>query len=178
MKAIVIYNSQTGFTKQYAQWISEELSCEAVEFSKGAKMDLSDYDTIVFGSWCMAGTLTKLDWLKKNLNRFYEAGKKIAVYAVGASPIENPEVDVAMDKLFAEEDKTKVKVFYCPGGINYENMKPFSRFGMKMFAKALSSKKDATEKERKQGEMISHNYSLIYKKYLEPVYEYLRKNSD
>ena|GEM_PF-3968787 len=28
MKSIVIYNSQTGFTKQYAQWISDVAGCE------------------------------------------------------------------------------------------------------------------------------------------------------
>ena len=48
-----------------------------------------------------------------------------------------------------------VKVFFCPGGINYKNMKPISRFAMKMFAKSLLNKKDATEEEEKQGEMIS-----------------------
>ena len=32
MKSIVIYNSQTGFTKKYAEWISEATGCEAVEF--------------------------------------------------------------------------------------------------------------------------------------------------
>ena len=28
MKSIVIYNSQTGFTKKYAEWISEAAACE------------------------------------------------------------------------------------------------------------------------------------------------------
>ena len=46
-----------------------------------------------------------------------------------------------------------VKVFFCPGGINYKNMKPISRFAMKMFAKSLLNKKDATEEEKKQGEI-------------------------
>lgn len=169
MKAIVIYNSQTGFTKQYAKWISESAACECVEFAQGAKMDLSAYDTIIFGSWCMAGSLVKLNWLKEKLAGFNKEGKKVIVFAVGASPIENPELPAAMDKLFTAEEKTMVKMFYCPGGINYENMKPFSKFGMKMFSKALLNKKDATQDERQMGEMISKNYSLIDKKYIEPV---------
>lgn len=31
MKVVVIYNSQTGFTKRYAQWIAEAAGAECVE---------------------------------------------------------------------------------------------------------------------------------------------------
>lgn len=47
MKSIVIYNSQTGFTKKYTEWISEATGCEAVEFKAAAKMNLFEYDAIV-----------------------------------------------------------------------------------------------------------------------------------
>ena len=33
MKTIVIYNSQTGFTKRYAQWIAEKTNGECVELN-------------------------------------------------------------------------------------------------------------------------------------------------
>ena len=36
---IVIYNSQTGFTKKYAQWISEALECECVELNEAGKLN-------------------------------------------------------------------------------------------------------------------------------------------
>lgn len=42
MKSIVIYNSQTGFTKQYAEWISQEAGCECVSLKKASKIKLSD----------------------------------------------------------------------------------------------------------------------------------------
>ena len=32
MKTIIIYTSQTGFTKRYAEWISEASGAECVEF--------------------------------------------------------------------------------------------------------------------------------------------------
>ena len=54
MKSIVIYNSQTGFTKKYADWITEAAGCEAVPLKKVRKVKLAEYDAIVFGSWCMA----------------------------------------------------------------------------------------------------------------------------
>lgn len=32
MKKIVVYQSGTGFTAKYADWIAEELGCEAKEY--------------------------------------------------------------------------------------------------------------------------------------------------
>lgn len=37
MKKIVIYTSQTGFTKRYAEWISEASGAECVEFKQAKK---------------------------------------------------------------------------------------------------------------------------------------------
>ncbi|MDD6653566.1 MAG: hypothetical protein PUE59_00940 [Treponema sp.] len=37
MKTIVIYTSQTGFTKRYAEWISEASGAECVEFKQAKK---------------------------------------------------------------------------------------------------------------------------------------------
>ena len=67
MKSIVIYNSQTGFTKQYAEWISEAAGCDCVSLKQAGKIKLADYDAIVFGSWFMAGGITKLPWFKKQI---------------------------------------------------------------------------------------------------------------
>lgn len=169
MSAIVIYKSQTGFTKRYAEWISQEAGCDYVDFTKARKLDLTTYDAVVFGGWCLAGGITKLDWFKKQLPTLVAAGKKIIVYAVGASPAESPEIAEAMQRNFSEEEWSKVKVFYCPGGLDYDKMNFLSRFAMKMLAKSLSSKKDASEKELKQAEMLSHSYDLTDKKYIEPI---------
>ena len=169
MSAIVIYKSQTGFTKKYAEWISQAAGCQCLDFKKARKIDLTAYDTIIFGGWCMAGGITKLDWFKKQIPTLSAAGKKLIVYAVGASPAESPEIAEAMRRNFSEDEWDKVKVFYCPGGLDYSKMNFLSRFAMKMLAKSLSSKKDASEKELKQADMISHSYDLTDKKYIEPI---------
>lgn len=84
MNAIILYYSKTGFTKRYAQWISEALSCECVSFEQRGRVDFSKYDTVIFGSWVQAGKVQKLGWLKKQLPAW--ADKKAAAFAVGAMP--------------------------------------------------------------------------------------------
>lgn len=169
MKSIVIYNSQTGFTKQYAQWISEDAGCECVSLKEAGKINFADYEAIVFGSWILAGSIKNIKWFKKHMMLLSQAGKKIIVFAVGASPAESPEVSAEMEKVFPEEEKKFVKLFYCPGGLNFDKMNWLSRTMMKMLAKALASKKDATEDDKNKAEMISHSYDLSDKKYIEPI---------
>lgn len=167
---IVIYNSQTGFTKKYAQWISEALECECVEFNEAGKMNFEQYDAIIFGGWACAGGISKIKWFKNNLKKWSE--KNLAVYCVGGSPIENPEIEVAMKNWFTEEEHQKVKTFYCPGGFSYEKMSGPSKLMMKMFIGALKAKKDKTEEEKIQIEMISKSYDISDKKYIEPIVEW------
>ncbi len=169
MKTIVIYTSQTGFTKRYAQWICESSGAECVEFKQAKKKNLSDYDAVIYGGWFMAGGIKNLDWFKKQIPFLSVAGKKIIVYGVGGSPSESPDVPKAMRRNFSEEEWNSLKAFYCPGGYNYEKMSGFSKFMMKMFTKMLANKKDASEEEKKMAEMISHSYDISDRKYIEPI---------
>ena len=42
MKTLVIYTSQTGFTKRYAEWISEELNADIYDL-KDVKKKTNDF---------------------------------------------------------------------------------------------------------------------------------------
>ena len=90
MKTIVIYNSQTGFTKRYAEWIAEAAGADCLELSAAKKKDLTAYEAIIFGSWACAGSISKVRWFKGNIDNW--AGKKLIAFCVGGSPIENPEI--------------------------------------------------------------------------------------
>ena len=140
MKTVVIYNSQTGFTKRYAEWIAEETGADCFELSVAKKKNLEEYDTIVFGGWACAGGISKLSWFKGNLNKW--KNKKLIAFCVGGSPIENPEIEEALKRNFDGAEFEKVHAFYCPGGFNYEKMSKTSKVMMKMFIKSLKAKKN------------------------------------
>lgn len=172
MKTAIIYFSQTGFTKQYAEWLAEEVQGECVEFADAGKRDFSEYDTIVFGSWCHAGMIRKLNWFKEKMTQWQD--KKMAVFAVGASPAENPEIAEALPKNFTEEEWTRLSVFYCPGGLRYEKMGLGSKLMMKVFCKMMTGKKDKTEDEKVMAEMIVKSYDISDRKYIAPIVDYIR----
>lgn len=172
MKTVVIYNSQTGFTKRYAEWIAEATGADCFALTDAKKKSMDDYDAIVFGGWACAGGISKLSWFKGNIDKW--SGKKLIAFCVGGSPIENPEIDEALKKNFTDVEWEKVNVFYCPGGFNYDKMSAPSKLMMKMFIKALKAKKDKTEEDEIMIKMISSSYDISDKKYIEPILECLR----
>ncbi len=111
MKTAVIYNSQTGFTKRYAQWIAEAAGADCFELSEAKKKSMDNYEAIVFGGWACAGGISKLSWFKSNIDKW--AGKKLIAFCVGGSPLENPEIEQALKQNFSEAEFQKVNVFYC-----------------------------------------------------------------
>lgn len=171
MKTIVVYNSQTGFTKRYAQWIAEAAGAECVDLEIAKKRSLDGYDAILFGGWACAGGISKLKWFKSHMENW--RGKKLIVYCVGGSPAESPDIPRALRNNFSDAQWEQVKVFYLPGGFNYEQMPSVSKMMMKVFLKTLKAKKDKTEEEKVMVEMISHSYDISDRKYIEPIRQYL-----
>ncbi len=172
MNTAVIYFSQTGFTARYARWISQAAGADCLDLAAAKKARLDAYDAIIFGSWVRAGTVCKLNWLRRNLDTVW-AGKKVILFCVGGSPIDNPETREFLGNLRAE--LKGVEVFYCPGGFRYENMSILSKLMMKAFWKAFSVKKDKTPADEEMLRMISSSCDFSDRKYIQPVLESLNR---
>lgn len=172
MRIVVIYNSKTGFTKRYAEWIAEATGADCLELSAAKKKDLTAYEAIIFGGWACAGSISKINWFKGNIDKWSD--KKLIAFCVGGGPIDNPEIGVALKQIFNESERKRVHTFYCPGGFNYEKMSAPSRLMMKIFIKTLKAKKDKTESEQEKIKMISSSYDISDKKYIEPILQCLK----
>lgn len=175
MKTVVIYSSQTGFTKRYAEWIAEAAEADSLELALAKKKDLSSYNAIVFGGWACAGSIRDLKWFKCHMDQWTD--KKLIVFCVGGSPMDSPEIEPALKKNFTETERMRVNVFYCPGGFCYEKMSVSSRLMMRMFLKALKAKKGKTEAEEVMVKMISSSYDISDRKYTEPILKCLRNQA-
>ena len=175
MRILVIYNSQTGFTRRYAEWIVEELKCDIMPFAEAKRLDFwADYDAIIFGSWVSAEKIKDIDWLKQNMIK--HPAKKYLVYVVGASPAESPMVEEMLKlNMLSEKHSEKCTMVYCPGGLCYEKMSFFNRVVMKIFARMVAKKKDKTEAEAQMAKMIGQSYDISDRRYIEPVVRFIRR---
>lgn len=167
MKTIVIYTSQTGFTKRYAEWIAQASGAPCLTLSEARKKDLSGYDAIVFGGWACAGGIKHIDWFRKQIAHW--ADKKLIAFCVGASPSDNPEVETALNRNFTAEERKRVHVFYCPGGLNYSKMPALSRMMLKLYHKTLEAKKERTEQEQAMLNMLLVSYDISDRACIAPI---------
>lgn len=146
MKTVVIYKSKTGFTKKYAQWIAEELSADIFELAKVSADIFTDYDTVIFGGGLYAVGINGLKQIISNFDRL--KGKKIIVFATGASPSREEVINEVRNKNFTSEQQKQIKFFYLRGGFDYSKLKLIDRFLMTLFKRKLKKTKKLTSDER------------------------------
>ena len=178
MKTLIVYTSQTGFTKRYAEWLAEEMEADVLDLKEAQKKDAAffeAYEAIVYGGWAMAGTVTKVKWFLDKASSWKD--KRLALFCVGGSPNDNPDIEVMFNKTLNDDQKKYIKTFYCQGGFNYEKMNAPSRMAMKMFVSSLKRKKNQTEDEKKMVEMISSSYDISDKKFIAPIVEYFESEN-
>ena len=174
MKTLIIFTSQTGFTKKYADWLAQKTGGDLMDLKEAQKKDdafFAGYEAIVYGGWVMAASVVKIKWFLNKAASW--KGKKLAVFCVGGSPNDNPDIEVMLKNMMTDEQREYIKAFYCQGGFNYERMNAPSRLAMKMFVSALKKKKDPTEEEKIMTQMVATSYDISDEKYLEPVIDYL-----
>ena len=133
MKAIVIYKSKTGYTQKYAEWIAEELGCDIKE--NASLSDIVDYDTVICGGGVYAGMVNGAKLIVKNLNRL--SGKKLILFAVGASKDEEKVTAPLWNRLLTEEQQKNIACFYLRGGFDFSKLKGFDKLLMSMMKKQL-----------------------------------------
>ncbi|MBR0085477.1 MAG: hypothetical protein IJL97_02895 [Lachnospiraceae bacterium] len=80
-KSIVIYTSKRGSTKQYAEWIAEDLECRALPLSDAAGINLYEYDCIIYGGWIRGSGIVDFDKFARMLDD--ELMHRLIVFGVG-----------------------------------------------------------------------------------------------
>lgn len=163
MDTIIIYHSKTGFSQRYAQWLAEDLNCQAVSYRDRKSADLGKYGTIILIGGMYAGNMAGLGWLKKQPL----AGKRVAAVAVGCAPADGPGQMEGIEKLFAG---TKIQGFYCQGGLAYDRMGAVDRAMMAALRAVLKGKPEM----KAMLEVISESFDGSRREYLEPVARWVR----
>ena len=176
-KILVCYKSVTGFTKKYAEMIAEELDCTLMDFKEVTVETVSQYDTVVYGGRCYAGTI---DGLKKVKGLIAKCNvKNFVVFAVGATPnIAEETIQEAWRRNLTCDELHSIPHFYMQGGLCYEKMPLHEKLMMKAFASVMKSKiksnKDKTEDDQEFIRMISSSYDISEKEYIEPLVSFLK----
>lgn len=159
MKNIVVYQSSTGFTKQYANWIAEDLNCKAISIKDIKNENITEYDNVVFGGWIMGSGIFGYEKIKGM------GVKNLIVFAVGAS-LDDEDV---RKRIIDLNHLGETPFFYFPGGMQFDKLNFFIRFMLKRVRGSISKKKEKSKNDCYMERVIGTNFDNSDKKYIEGI---------
>ena len=175
MNAIVVYKSKYGSTKTYAEWIADEIGCEAVDAKNIKVDDLVKYDTIVYGGGLYAEVINGLILITKNFDKLSD--KKIAVYTTGITPLDCREYydKMVIEKNFKDKSMLdSIKVFNFLGKMKLDELSLVHRTALKTLKKIMSSKENPTEMEKLLVDLCDADADFTDKNAIKELVEYLK----
>ena len=135
MKVLVTYQSKTGFTKKYAEWIKEELNCDLKEIKE--VKDVKEYDLVIHGGWIMGGLI-------KGVKKIIKISpKKLIVFGVGLTA----KKDLNINRMIKDNKLEDTLFFYFEGGTNPKKMGLIGRTMVKLVTKKKVVFVDNTNKD-------------------------------
>lgn len=171
-KCIVIYQSKYGATRKYAQWLKERLDCDLIETKCAAIEQLQRYDTVIFGGGIYATGIAGIAFLKRNYERL--RGKKIVVFAVGASPYDEKAVE-EIKQHNLRDALQGLPLFYCRGAWQEEKMSFGDRTLCNLLKKSVAKKDPATYApwEKALMEAVGSSHDWTDPNNIQPLLDYL-----
>ena len=152
IKAIV-YMSETGHTKKYAELLGERISLPVYELNTAAK-ELPRGTEIIYLGWLMAGSI-------KGYKKAWKCFNIKAVCGVGMSG-GNSQLD-DMKKKNSIDDS--LPVFYLQGGFEMEKLHGIYKLMMqtmkKTVGKGLEGKENRTAEEDDMLNLLLHGGNLV-----------------
>ena len=154
----IVYNTNTGTTKKYAEALAERLGCEAIPFGDASPTD----DKVIFMSWVQMG---QIQLLKEAVERF----SIIAVAAVGVMSL-GSEGEAALKESCPVE-----KLFVLPGAFSIDKLSGMYKMMMKMALSMMKSKLKNSDdpKDKKAFQIFENGIDLYDESRLDSIVEQL-----
>lgn len=178
-KIVLIYDSKYGYTKKYAQWIAEDISCSAFERKHFHNSDLLNYDTVIYGGGLYAGGISGLSFLTKNADILKD--KQIILFTCGLADPEDinnaAHIKAGLDKVLPQELKKQTTTFHLQGGIDYSRLNLIHKMMMGMLIKTMRKKEP--DSLRREDRLLLETYGkkidFTDKTSIQPILDFLRE---
>ena len=175
MKTIVIYKTKYGSTKTYAEWIAEELGCDAVDVKSVKIDDLLCYDTIIYGGGLYAEVINGVSIITKNIEKLKD--KKIIIYTTGITPADvtdyyNGEV---LERNFKNGVPENIKIFNFLGKMILDELTPVHRAALVSLKKIMSAKKNPSDMVKLLIDLCDADGDFSDRNSIAPLVEYAKE---
>ncbi len=159
MKAIV-YTSNAGSTKEYAEMLSAKTGIPAYELSSAEALENAE---VIYFGWVMGGDLQGLSKARETF------GTLKAVVAVGMMVSEKTKAEVS--------EKNHISEPYLPGEFNIKKLKGMYKMMMSMMLRMMKGKvKESDDPADKRAlELFENGFNGVKEENLAPIIELLER---
>jgi menaquinone-dependent protoporphyrinogen IX oxidase len=154
MKGVIIYSGKYGATRQYAEWLREDLKFTIVD-PKNCENELESSTQVILGSSVYIGKLQLRDWLHAYADLL--KGKKLVLFIVSGTPAhEKAKLESYVRSSVPPGIRENCQVYFLPGRLVRKNLSIKDKFMLWMGAylskdpnvkKAMLEDYDAVKKE-------------------------------
>ena len=162
MKTAVIYKSVSGYTKNYAEWIAEELDADLFAHDGIDPSVLPEYDMIIFGGALHAVGIGGIDIIKDNMEKLQ--GKNIIVFTTGASPARENVLEEVKNRNFSPEEQKRIRFFYLRGGFDYSRLNFVNKILMTLMKWKIRAKKESDRTPDERGMLAAFSHPVDFTK--------------
>lgn len=160
-KVAVVYKSKYGSTKNYANWIAEEVDATLYESSDFRANEISKYDTVIYGGGLYASGIAGISVITKNYELLKD--KNLIVFTVGLASTKEKEVFIPIiDKNFTKEMQGHIKFFHLRGGIEYNKLGLIHKAMMAMLKKMITKKEPGSLTDEDKGLLATYGKKVDF----------------
>lgn len=166
MITAILYASNTGFTKQYAEMMAKATGLPAYNIKNSIPPAVKGKEVIYMG-WLMAGGVQGY----KKAKKAYDVR---ALCAVGMASVDQDQT-AGIKKSYGITD---MPVFYMQGGFDMKKLRGIYKLMMQVMVKKIMSDLPApemrTEEQKKMYEMATVGLNCVSEENLAPVLEWYK----
>ncbi|MCL2846800.1 MAG: flavodoxin domain-containing protein [Firmicutes bacterium] len=169
MKIAVIFGTKHGKTKQYAEWIAQELGADLHNVKDIKPKDITPYDFVVYGGGLYAGGILGVKMVSKNMP------KNLVVFTVGLADPSITDYSEILNKNFNKEQLGQIKFFHFRGGVDYKELSMLHKMMMSMVKKSAEKKpiEERTSDDIALLETYGQKVDFLDKEVISPLVKYV-----
>ena len=145
---VILHDGDPGALR-YAGWLAEEMRTTSSEYDRADPAELVVAGTVVLFTGIGAdGQLGGSGFIKDNWEALVEAGRRVAVVMVGASPVNDDSRVALMTSEFSMDQLGALKLFQLRGILDSAQLGFRQRLAVRTMLAALRRKPELTPQEQ------------------------------
>jgi menaquinone-dependent protoporphyrinogen IX oxidase len=162
VKALILYKSKYGSTKQYAQWLNQEINSDIFELDKCPSLE--NYNLIILGGGIYMGKINGSDFISKNWDIL--KNKKVILFSTSGAEPGTPEIQNFYKNSLPQEIRSQIRYFPLSGACVYKDLT--------FLHKILSFIGSLFQKNPQKKYEMRHGFNRVKKDNINPILDYIK----